>query len=407
MASLGLEYLESDPDSDQEIVPESPPAMLSTETPSTETPSTETFIFPLPPIDCTYNTAEEGKDAINDFARPHGYAVTSRRSKKTKKGVKKTVRLICDHGRKLDAYGDRSPAKKRPNTTTIACECPFSIALRLDLEINLWRLTIENLSHNYQLSPASTYPTQRALELKYKKVQVETRLQLGRPTRQMLIEIREADPESALISRDIYNTRFKLNEVFLAGRTPIQALLTELPKDRLWIFKYELDDQSYITALFCIHKTSVAMLKQNPWLISIDCTYKTNRYGLPLLDIVGFAATGILSKFDDEDVPEEQETLSASQLPSKPPPSQAVPSQAVPSDLHLILLLRIDLPGENHQHSSTYYHRNEDEDEDDRGDNRGDEDAVEDREKLAVVKLAVVVEDGVVEEDAHGEVPDD
>ena len=34
------------------------------------------------------------------------------------------------------------------------------------------------------------------------------------------------------------------------------------------------------------------MLQKNPWVISIDCTYKTNRYGLPLLDIVGFAATG-------------------------------------------------------------------------------------------------------------------
>lgn len=34
------------------------------------------------------------------------------------------------------------------------------------------------------------------------------------------------------------------------------------------------------------------MLKINPWVISIDYTYKTNRFGLPLLDIVGFAATG-------------------------------------------------------------------------------------------------------------------
>ena len=41
-----------------------------------------------------------------------------------------------------------------------------------------------------------------------------------------------------------------------------------------------------------MHKSSVVMLKSNPWVISMDCTYKTNRYGLPLLDIVGFSATG-------------------------------------------------------------------------------------------------------------------
>ena len=29
-----------------------------------------------------------------------------------------------------------------------------------------------------------------------------------------------------------------------------------------------------------------------PWVISMDCTYKTNLYGLSLLDIVGLASTG-------------------------------------------------------------------------------------------------------------------
>lgn len=33
------------------------------------------------------------------------------------------------------------------------------------------------------------------------------------------------------------------------------------------------------------------MLSIHPWVISIDCTYKTNLYSLPLLDIVGPAST--------------------------------------------------------------------------------------------------------------------
>ena len=65
----------------------------------------------------------------------------------------------------------------------------------------------------------------------------------------------------------------------------------ELPKDGEWIFKHELDDEGHITALFCIHRTSIRMLQLHPWVISMDCTYKTNRYRLPLLDIVGFAST--------------------------------------------------------------------------------------------------------------------
>ncbi|OGE46857.1 hypothetical protein PENARI_c098G08373 [Penicillium arizonense] len=91
---------------------------------------------------------------------------------------------------------------------------------------------------------------------------------------------------------DIYNFRKKLHAKFLAGRTPLQALLIELLKDGEWIFKYKVDDKNHVTALFYIYKTSIALLKTNSWVISIDCTYKTNRYGLPILDIVGFTATG-------------------------------------------------------------------------------------------------------------------
>ena len=66
----------------------------------------------------------------------------------------------------------------------------------------------------------------------------------------------------------------------------------ELPKNGDWIFKHELDDYGHITVLFGIHRTGIRMLLMHPWVISMDCTYKTNLYGLPLLDIVGLASTG-------------------------------------------------------------------------------------------------------------------
>ncbi|KAF4768969.1 hypothetical protein N7455_008541 [Penicillium solitum] len=60
MASLGLEYLESDQDSDPEIVPESLPAMLSTESLSPAMLSTESLYprMPLPPLSRRYSNPE-------------------------------------------------------------------------------------------------------------------------------------------------------------------------------------------------------------------------------------------------------------------------------------------------------------------------------------------------------------
>lgn len=105
-----------------------------------------------------------------------------------------------------------------------------------------------------------------------------------------------------------------------------------------------------------------------------------------------------LSRFDDEGVPEERETSSASQPLSKP--YRRAPRI---SSLRQILSPRIDPPGENHQHSNMCFRRKVDGD----GDVDGDVDV-----ELAVVKLLVlnlqapknrdVVEDGDGEENARG-----
>ena len=84
-----------------------------------------------------------------------------------------------------------------------------------------------------------------------------------------------------------------MNLEFLDGRTPIQALLQELLKEGEWYFRFELDKNDHVTVLFCIYKISIEMLRYYLWVLIIDCTYKTNQYCLPLLDIVGFTPTGI------------------------------------------------------------------------------------------------------------------
>lgn len=97
---------------------------------------------------------------------------------------------------------------------------------------------------------------------------------------------------SCIIASDINNLRAKLNREFLNGRTPIQALLMELPSNGDWMFRTELDEAGHPLVLFAMHKTSLEMLKRYPWVLSMDCTYKTNRYNMSLLDIIGFTCTG-------------------------------------------------------------------------------------------------------------------
>jgi hypothetical protein len=51
--------------------------------------------------------------------------------------------------------------------------------------------------------------------------------------------------------------------------------------------KYFLDNSGHITLLFFAHPNSLSLLKQYPDILLMDCTYKTNRFHMPLLNIIG------------------------------------------------------------------------------------------------------------------------
>ena len=252
-------------------------------------------LMPPPPTDQTYETAEHAIKAINQFTKYHGYALTKRRSKvhASTKEVRK-IWLQCDRGRQ---YKTRIDENQRVKKRTSTCnDCPFKTILQRAFPDHLWVLTIENPRHNHEPSPVSTHPSLRRLELDDKSERIDAQLYIGVSTRKILTGVRREDPDSSLKSRDVYNYRRKKHVEFLNGRTPIQALLMALPEEGNWIFNYQLEDSnedesSPLSALFCTHKSSLELLRLYPTALFMDCTYKTNKYKMPLLDIVGVTAT--------------------------------------------------------------------------------------------------------------------
>ena len=57
-----------------------------------------------------------------------------------------------------------------------------------------------------------------------------------------------------------------------------------------WTYNYQKDIRNQITHLFFVRGTSQTLLKVNHEFLVMDCTYKTNRYKLPLLIISGQTA---------------------------------------------------------------------------------------------------------------------
>jgi hypothetical protein len=54
-----------------------------------------------------------------------------------------------------------------------------------------------------------------------------------------------------------------------------------------WVFDLKRDSENRVQNLFFAHRKSIELLRANPDVLLMDCTYRTNKYGLPLLHIVG------------------------------------------------------------------------------------------------------------------------
>ena len=109
---------------------------------------------------------------------------------------------------------------------------------------------------------------------------------------QILTSMRLQDKECILKKKDIYNAKQSIRRKALGPLSPIQYLLEALNDDN-WFYKYETTPISReLTHLFFIEKNTADILRKNSEVLLMDCTYKTNKYKLPLLVIVGHTALG-------------------------------------------------------------------------------------------------------------------
>ena len=92
--------------------------------------------------------------------------------------------------------------------------------------------------------------------------------------------------DSLVTQRDIYNRMALTRRELREGQSSIQALVDHLHREGFWC-RVKLDTDNRLTAIFFAHPDSVTYLQRNPDVLLLDCTYKTNKHHMPLLDMVG------------------------------------------------------------------------------------------------------------------------
>ena len=211
-------------------------------------------------------------------ARYSGFAVSITSSKHDR------VFLACSRG---GSYRNRlglSENQRRRRTGSKKDGCGFT--LRGQLVNRLWRLTTTNDTHNHP--PARSQdadPRHRRIPEAGRRTVAEMTNSGVRPAA-ILSTLRRSFPNSLVTDREVYNKRRRIRDEQIGGRTPVQALLDDLLE--LGHFaRFETDANNAITHLLFTTSQSVNLAAQFGSVLFMDCTYKSNRYGMPLLDIVG------------------------------------------------------------------------------------------------------------------------
>jgi hypothetical protein len=144
-------------------------------------------------------------------------------------------------------------------------------------------------SHNHELGGnlAGHAVKRRLSELE--KAKVRALDGQGLVPKDILCILRKEFANSQSTAREIYNELVAARMEELKGRGPIEVLV-ELISCFDYFSKVRLVEGA-VDCVFSMHQSSVSMCQTFGMVFLLDCTYKTNKFGMPLLNVISITST--------------------------------------------------------------------------------------------------------------------
>jgi hypothetical protein len=271
---------EPQPLSSPSPLPPSPPPLLPALLPT----NTSITLEPLacPPL-AIYSTREALFEAIQSWSKLRGYAFTVGKSLR-KKGRQK-VYYACDR-----CPPTPLPKERIRGTQTRGTGCLFSV-IALEKASGEWELKYRpepqyNIHNHLPSQSPISHPSHRHLSTEVKNI-AQTFFSAGIQPRQTLTFLRQADPSTLIQPRDLYNQNAAFRREIQQGKSSTEALIQHLQESGIKHSILKDPQTRRLKGLFIACPESIEYLQSHHDVLLIDNTYKTNRFGLPLMDIIG------------------------------------------------------------------------------------------------------------------------
>lgn len=226
----------------------------------------------------------ENRDALLEYVKVYAEAKGFYTS--IKKSVKTKVWIKCHLG---GNYRCVKPPLIRKSSTRLI-NCPFSVVAREFKKLGVWKILEVMDEHNHD-PPLNVAGYSRARKLsEAEESRVFELLRSGVKAAQVLNVLRSEFKNKFTVAEDIYNYTRTLRRYNLNGRSPILALCETL-RDENFEYNVDMNVDGSVERLFFSHKNSLQLCRRWANVFVMDCTYRTNKFGMPLLNIVGVTAT--------------------------------------------------------------------------------------------------------------------
>ncbi|KAJ0127445.1 Uncharacterized protein HZ326_29452 [Fusarium oxysporum f. sp. albedinis] len=245
----------------------------------------------LPP-EATYPSRESLLEAINKWAKPRGYAFVARRSNRTANG-RSCVYFSCDRGG--GKYTPIANTERKRNRVTQRTGCMFSVIGKESLCKTQWSLrhrpdpSYSHHNHGPTAGDGVAHTTHRSLANE-DLLMVKKLVLAGVEQRQIKTFLLQ-NTDALFIDSDLSNCISRAKQDLANGQSHMVALLQHLDSQGFWS-RHLIGKDYRLQSIIFAHPGSIQFARSYPEVLIVDCTYKTNKYRMPLLDIVGVDATG-------------------------------------------------------------------------------------------------------------------
>ncbi|CAG8780811.1 524_t:CDS:2, partial [Dentiscutata erythropus] len=177
-------------------------------------------------------------------------------------------------------------------TRSVTTGCQFKVTVRWVKNENQYCIKSANIEHNHLLDSAVVIfdPGYRKLSSN-EKTQIQVLHNSGIPI-PTIVNMLTEEYSRYIHSKYVYNALTCQAHDRIKGLSQVAELLNNLQNKEEYTVTYSVRNNK-LYSLFFTTSNSLMVFKRYPQIVLMDSTYKTNRFGMPLLLISGVDAIGI------------------------------------------------------------------------------------------------------------------